>query len=237
MENFKKAIKTLEFDKVLDMLCDCASLEGAKEKIMQSVPETDIAIVKQLQKQTTDAKNMSVTKGNPSFFGVKPVEDSIARAEKSAILSIKELLNIEALLTAIRNLRTYSNEIDENSSLYDFFSVLVPNTSLENKLKKSFLNEEQIADDASEKLLEIRTKIRRANNKIRENMHKYVTGTAYSKFLQENIITTRGGRFVIPVKAEARNEIKGLVHDTSASGATLFIEPLSVVELNNEIKV
>lgn len=237
MENFKKAIKVLEFDKVLERLADCASLEGAKEEIMKTVPDTDIFLVRKLQQQTTDAKNMMVTKGTPSFMGVKPVENSVARAEKSAILTIKELLNIEALLSAVRNLRIYANDIKNDNSLYDFFNVLMPNAALENKIKKAFLNDEQLADDASEKLFEIRTKIRRSNNKIRENMQKYITGTAYSKYLQENIITTRGGRFVIPVKSEARNEIKGLVHDTSASGATLFIEPLSVVELNNEIKV
>ena len=237
MINFEKAIKVLEFDKILEMLAECASLEGAREKILKTVPETDAFLIKKLQQQTCDAKNMMVTKGVPSFMGVKPVQNSISRAEKSAILTIKELMNIEALLSAVRNLRIYSNDISSESSLYDFFSVLVPNPTLENKIRKTFANEEQITDDASEKLYEIRTKIRRSNNKIRENMQKYITGTAYSKFLQENIVTTRGGRFVIPVKAEARNEIKGLVHDTSASGATLFIEPLSVVELNNEIKV
>ncbi|MBE6688066.1 MAG: endonuclease MutS2 [Ruminococcaceae bacterium] len=237
MENFKKAISVLEFDKILGMLAECASLEGAKNVISGIMPDTDVAVIKKLQNQTSDAKAMMVTKGTPSFMGVKPVENSVARAEKSAVLTVKELLNIEALLGAVRNLRTYSNDMSSESSLYDFFNVLVPNNALEDKIKKTFMNEEQIADDASEKLHEIRIKIRRSHNKVRENMQKYITGTAYSKYLQENIITTRGGRFVIPVKAEARNEIKGLVHDTSASGATLFIEPLSVVELNNEIKV
>ncbi|MBQ9941117.1 MAG: endonuclease MutS2 [Clostridia bacterium] len=237
MLNFEKAVKTLEFDKVLDMLCECASLEGAREKIRRTIPKTELSEVIRLQKETSDAKNLSVTKGLPSFMSVKPIEVAVERAEKSAILSIKELLNIEALLSAVRNMRIYSNDLTEENSLYDYFSVLVPNNAYENKLKKSFLNEEQLADDASEKLYEIRTKIKRSNNKIRENMQKFITGNAYSKYLQENIITTRAGRFVIPVKAEARGEIKGLVHDTSASGATLFIEPLSVVELNNEIKV
>ncbi len=237
MGNFEKAIKVLEFDKVLAILSDCASLEGAKQKIYATLPDTDITIIKKLQQQTDDAKAMMVTKGTPSFMGVKPVEDSVARAEKSAILTNKELLNIEALLCAVKGLKVYAGDLQSDSSLYDFFNVLIPNTALENKIKKTFLNEEQIADDASEKLREIRSSIRRSNNKIRDNMQKYITSTAYSKFLQENIITTRGGRFVIPVKAEARNEIKGLVHDTSSSGATLFIEPLSVVELNNEIKM
>lgn len=237
MVKFEKAIKVLEFDKVLEMLAECASLQGAKELISRTIPQTDIAIIKKLQQQTSDAKAIMVTKGMPSFMGVKPVESSVARAEKSAILTAKELLNIEALLGAVRNLRVYTGDISTENSLCDYFNVLMPNSELENKIKKTFVNEEQIADDASEKLHDIRLKIRRSNNKIRENMQKYITGTAYSKYLQENIITTRGGRFVIPVKAEARNEIRGLVHDTSASGATLFVEPLSVVELNNEIKV
>ncbi|MBE6631077.1 MAG: endonuclease MutS2 [Ruminococcaceae bacterium] len=240
MSDLTKALKTLEYDKVLTMLADCAETEGAKKKALSLVPKTGYSSVLALQRRTSDAKAMLRVKGMPSFGRVKDVSDAVERAEKSAILSTRELLDISDLLHTAKSLCDYAEikmkREGEPSSIDEDFKRLILIPALERKIKNTVIAEDMIADEASPELFEIRRKIRHTNNKIKDHLQKYVSGSSFSKYLQENIVTVRNGRYVVPVKQEYKNEVKGLVHDTSGSGATIFIEPMAVVEANNELR-
>lgn len=230
-----KALSILEFDKILELLAECAPTEGAREAARALKPVSDIEKVRRRQQKTTDAKTLIGIKGLPSFGQVKDIRETVERAQKDAVLSLRELLDCAAVLRTARTLLDYARgERAPQTSLDEIFSRLLPNRSLEEKISRSILAEDFVADEASPELAEIRRKIRQTNGKIKDALQKYVSGT--SKYLQENIVTTRGGRFVVPVKAEYRNEVKGLIHDTSQSGATLFVEPMAVVEANNELR-
>ena len=237
MATFEKAIRTLEFDRVLEQLAAAAQTEGAKEKAMRVMPQTSLLRIRKLQMQTTDARKLMGIKGTPPFGGVTDITGHIDRAEKGASLSPAELLRVANVLRVARMLDDYINTDKRfETSLDEVFDRLTSNRYLEDRITKSILAEDLIADEASPELADIRRKIRSANSRIKENLQKYTSGQTFSKYLQENIVTQRNGRYVVPVKAEYRNEVKGLIHDTSASGATLFIEPLSVVEANNELR-
>ena len=231
-----KTLSTLEYDKIIDMLIDCASTEGAKARAASLVPTDDFETVVLRQKRTDDAKRLINEKGYPSFSAQERVVPAAERAYKGAILSPQELLEIASLLRSARSVIDYSSaDRTFDTSLDEIFTRLMPCRELENNITRSIISEDMIADEASPALADIRRKVRLANNKIKDTLQSYVGGVRI-KYLQENIVTMRNGRYVIPVKAEYRNEIKGLVHDTSSSGATLFIEPISVVEANNELK-
>lgn len=230
-----KALYTLEFDKITELLAELAPTEGSAEMAHNLTPSSDIEKVRLRQQHTTDAKTLIGLKGTPSFGRVKDIRPSVERAEKDAMLSLRELLDCAAVFKTARQLLDYvQGEKTPQTSLGEIFERLIPNRSLEEKITRSILADDFVADEASHELGEIRRKKRATDNKIKELLQKYVSGQ--SKYLQENIVTTRGGRFVIPVKAEYRNEVKGLIHDTSSSGATLFIEPMAVVEANNELR-
>lgn len=231
----EKTLVTLEFDKIRQMLADSCPTKGAAEAARSLYPATYIEAAKARQTLTTDAKRLCDAKGMPSFGGVVDISDVCERALKGAVLTPRELLDVAVLLRASRQLLDYirSNRLFE-TSLDEVFERLIPNRTLEDRIARSIISEELIADEASPALADVRRKIRSANVKVRETLARY-TGGSYSKYLQENIVTQRNGRFVIPVKAECRNEIKGLIHDTSSSGATIFIEPMAVVEANNEL--
>lgn len=237
MRNTEKSIKTLEFDKVLAMLADLAQTDGAKSLALRLTPSSDPETVLKLQRRTSDAKKLAGLKGLPSFGKVKDISASLERATKDAILTPRELLDIAAVLRTTRILLDYirGDRLFE-TVLDEIFERLIPNRPLEEKITRAIPAEDMIADEASPALSDIRRKKRQVSSKIRDLLQKYTSGNEYSKYLQENIVTTRGGRYVIPVKNEYRNEVKGLVHDTSASGATLFIEPMAVVEANNELR-
>ena len=231
-----KTLSTLEYDKIIDMLIDCASTEGAKARAASLVPTDDFETVVLRQKRTDDAKRLINAKGYPAFSAQERVVPASERAYKGAILSPQELLEIASLLRSARAVIDYSSaDRTFDTSLDELFARLMPYRELENNITRSIISEDMIADEASPALADIRRKVRLANNKIKDTLQSYVGGVRI-KYLQENIVTMRNGRYVIPVKAEYRNEIKGLVHDTSSSGATLFIEPISVVEANNELK-
>ncbi len=232
----EKALKILEFDKILKMLSDCSSTEGAKEAALKVKPSSDPRVVRRLMQQTSDAKYLESYKGQPPFGGVKDIVMAVDRAQKGSTLTTAELLNIGSVLRTARLMIDYIKvEHKSETSLDEIFARLSANKQLEDRIFKKIISEDLIADDASPALSDIRRKIRNTNSKIKDNLQKFVSG-AYGKFLQENIVTIRGGRYVVPVKAECKNEIKGLVHDASSSGATLFIEPLAVVEANNELR-
>ena len=237
-KSFEKAIRTLEFDKIRETLAAVCPTEGAKKLAMALCPSRAILTVRRMLAHTDAAKSMQTVKGMPPFSGISDITDAVDRADKGAVLTIREILAVGRTLSAARAVRDYRNaDRTEENALDEYFSRLVPNRFLEEKIEKCFVGEETVSDTASDTLYDIRRKIRAENGKIRETLQKYVTGSAYAKYLQEPIVTMRDGRYVIPVRQEYRNEIRGLVHDTSASGATLFIEPLSVVESNNELRV
>ncbi len=232
----EKTLKSLEYDKIIEMLISLCPTEGARARALTLMPSDDFDVVTKRQRQTDDAKRLINAKGYPTFSAPESVVPSAERAYKGAILSPKELLDIASLLYSARMMLDYiSTDKLFTTSLDEIFNRLMPNRSLEESIKRAILSEDMIADEASPALAEIRRKIRLANNKIKETLQSYVSGQRI-KYLQENIVTMRNGRYVVPVKAEHKNEMKGLVHDTSSSGATLFVEPLAVVEANNELK-
>ena len=237
MENYEKALKTLEFDKILTMLAEHAPTAGSKELALALRPTNSPDRILRLQRETTEAKAMQAVKGMPSFGLVKDIRDSAERAGKGAVLTPRELLDIANVLRTARSLLDYSrSDRREVTSIDEMFERLIPNKKLEERIYTAIISEDTIADEASPALSDIRRKMRQTNNKIKDTLQNFISG-ASSKFLQENIITMRNGRYVVPVKVENKSEVKGLVHDTSASGATLFVEPMSVVEANNELRV
>lgn len=233
----EKYLYTLEFNKIRDLLSEKALTEGAKYMALSLMPSTDEDEVKLLQRRTADAKRLAGQKGNPSFGSVRDVSSALERADKGATLSTRELLDCANVLRTSRGLLEYiKSDRQFDTSLDEIFMRLSVHKKIEDSILRAIISEDMIADEASAELSDIRHRIRKTNAKIADLMQKYTSGGTISKYLQENIVTTRGGRFVIPVKSEYRNEVKGLVHDTSASGATLFIEPMSVVEANNELR-
>ena len=238
IKNFDRAIATLEFDKIREMLATVCPTEGAKALARALRPSRTIGTVRRMLAETDAAKQLQTTKGMPPFGGVCDITSFVERADKGAVLPPAEILAIGRMLSSARGAKEYRNEDHTaETALDEYFARLTPNKKLEEKITRCIASEDMIADTASDTLYNIRRKMRQENNRIRDSLQKYISGGSYSKFLQEQIVTMRDGRYVIPVKQEYKNEIKGLVHDTSASGATLFIEPLAVVESNNELRL
>ena len=238
MKITEKTMTTLEFDRVLAMLADCAPTEGSRAMARRLSPSDDIHVVLRRLRHTTDARRMCDAKGMPSFGMVKDVGEACERAEKGAILTPRELLDVAGVLRTARTLLDYgtTNRTFE-CSLDEMFERLLPNRHLELQIERAIPAEDMIADEASQALATIRRNMRAANLRIKDVLHKYISGGSYAKYLQENIVTMRDGRYVVPVRAECRGDVPGLLHDTSASGATLFIEPMAVVEANNELRL
>ena len=233
-----KYYESLELHKILEMLAEEASNERTRQAALSLEPVTDLEAVKREVKKTSQAFDLSVKYGTPAFTGFKDVRGSLNRAKSGASLTLKELLEISQMLYQIRILSDWNKSRgDEETLLDELFASLSPDKYLEDRIKDSILSEEEIADTASSALANIRRKIAQAGVKIRQSLDNIVKNSEIQKSLQENIITMRDGRYVIPVKAEHRGNIPGLVHATSSSGATYFIEPISVVEANNEIRV
>ncbi len=237
MSQYERAIHTLEYDKILALLAQKAPTEGSRELALSLRPDNDPDRILRIQRETTEAKELQAIKGMPSFGLIKDVRDAADRAAKGAVLTPRELLDIANVLRTSRSLLEYSRtDRRGTTSLDEIFERLITDKKLEDRIYTAIISEEMIADEASPALADIRRKMRAANNRIKDSLQSFVNGS-YSKYLQENIITMRNGRYVIPVKVECKNDVRGLVHDTSASGATLFVEPLSVVEANNELRV
>lgn len=233
-----KHAKTLELDAVLGKLAsECAS-EDAYNNSLSIVPETDINIVKRNLAETESAYLLISKFSSPSFGGTSNITSHLSRASLGATLTPGELLKIANVLRVIRSVKAWrdNSSAERETSIDYLFNSLVPNKFLEDKITICIKSEDEIADTASSTLADIRRKITSKSAKIRENLDKIVRGQL-SKYLQDTIITQRDGRFVVPLKAEHKGEISGIIHDTSSSGATLFIEPMSVVEVNNEIRV
>lgn len=230
--------KTLELDLILEKLAAECSCDDAKDLARGLKPACDMAEVEMLLQQTEDAFSLLARFGGPSFSGLKNVNNSLHRAAAGGSLNPKELLDIAYCLRALRTLDEWRNHSSGvKTSLDFFFEGITSNKYLETKILSCIVSEEEIADKASDTLFDIRKKIRSKENSIREKLDSLIHSSHYQQFLQEAIITQRNVRFVVPVKAECRGNVPGLVHDTSSTGATVFIEPASVVDANNDIKV
>ena len=236
-ELFEKSIRTLELPAVLEKLAAKAVSQAAKDRCLKLPPSTDVEEVLRLLDETDAARERLGLYGSPSFSGVKDVSEPLARADRGGMLNTRELLNIAGLLTAARRVYEYDAERKGEATAIDrFFSALHTNKYLEDRIHGAILDEETIADTASAELLDIRRKMRIAASKGRQILQKIISSPSYAKVLQEALITQRDGRFVVPVKAECKGSLPGLVHDISSSGATLFVEPMGVVQANNELK-
>ena len=236
--NITRYLKTLELDKILELLANEATLKDAKEEAKCIVPVTDISAVENELKKTEDAYLFMSRYSAPSFGAAVNVAPCLARAQSGGVLSMKELLDVAETLRVIRSLKDWRENCSgmKETSIDYLFDTLFPNKYLEEKITFAIKNEEELNDNASPVLYDIRRKIISKSGKIRDILDKIVHGPS-AKYLQENIITQRDGRFVVPVKIEHKGQLSGIVHDTSATGSTVFVEPMSVVETNNEIRV
>ena len=228
----------LELDKILEQLASETCCEDAAQLARALRPSTELSLVQRLVDETDDACRLMAGYGSPSFGRLSNVTNVLRRAEAGASLSLGEFLRVAEVLRVIRSLAEWRTHCDGvKTVLDDRFSVLAPNKYLEQRIAAVVVSDEEVADTASPTLSDIRRKMRAASSRVREQLDKLVRSPAYAKALQEPIVTIRGGRFVVPVKAEHRGDVAGLVHDTSASGATVFVEPMGVVEANNDLKV
>lgn len=238
MEENKKHYRALELDKILKLLAAETACDDAAELALQLTPSTSLTEVQRILTDTDEAHTLLARFGAPSFGGLKNVTNSLRRAEAGGTLNMAELLRIAGVLRTLRGIVEWRAKSAGVQSCLDWrFDSLMPNKYLEDRIYNAILSEEEMADSASPQLAAIRRKIRSASSRVREQLDKMIHSSVYQKYLQDPIVTLRGGRFVVPVKAECRGEIAGLVHDTSSSGATVFVEPMGVVEANNQVKV
>ena len=235
-ELYEKSLLKLELDKILEMLSACAgSIEG-KAACLQLRPVSDLEDVQALLDETTAASDLCTRKGNPVFGDVNDVSASLERADRGGSLQPVELLRIAGVLRCARNIKGYVSEDEKKTVLDPLFAALNPNKYLEDRIFGAILSEEEIADNASPELANIRRHMRIQAGKIRDSLQKIISSPAYAKLLREPIITIRDGRYVVPVKSECKNDVPGLVHDVSASGSTYFVEPMSAVNANNALR-
>ena len=236
-ELFEKSIRTLELPAVLEKLAAKAVSQAAKDRCLKLTPSTDVEEVLRLLDETDAAKERLGLHGSPSFSGVKDVSAALTRADHGGMLNTRELLDIAGVLTASRRVSDYDAQRQGAETVLDrLFASLHTNKYLEEQIRSAILDEETIADTASSELADIRRKMRLAASKGRQILQRIISSPSYAKVLQEALITQRDGRFVVPVKAECKGSMPGLVHDISSSGATLFVEPMGVVQANNELK-
>ncbi len=233
-----KDYKSLELDKILQQLANETTCADAAALAAEIEPDTDLKHVARLLQETDDAFVLMAKFGAPSFYGMTNVTNTLRRAQAGGVLNLPELLAVAGTLRAIRSVSDWRKKSESVKTALDYrFETLQPNKFIEERISMTVASEEEVADTASVALAAIRRKIRAASLRVREQLDKMIRSQTYQKYLQEAIVTQRGGRYVVPVKAEFRNEVKGLVHDSSGSGATVFIEPIGVVEANNEIRV
>ena len=231
----KKTIKTLEFDKITERLAQHAVMDITKAAVRKLRIETDINKVNIMQTETAQGCELITKKGNPPIFCAEDIRSSVKRSELSGVLSPKELYSIARMLKTARYFKVYPDDIECNT-LSEHFEALYTDKALEQRIFSIIIDENTIADNASPELSDIRRRIKTANKRVKDALSDIISSQKYAKCLQEQIVTMRGDRYVIPVKSEYRGEIKGILHDTSATGATLFIEPVQVVDANNEIR-
>lgn len=236
----EKVLHTLEYNKILDQLTEYAVSADAKSRCQKLRPITDRAQIEQLQQQTSDALSRLFKYGSLSFSGVTDIRDSLKRLEIGGALSAIELLRVCSLLESAKRAKAFARSQDDSDqpddSLTSLFAGIEPLTPLCDEIRRCILSEDEIADDASSTLHSIRRSMRGMNDKIRAQMNSMINNTTTRSYLQDTVITMRDGRYCLPVKAEAKSLVPGMIHDQSSTGSTLFIEPMAVVNLNNEYK-
>ncbi len=235
-ELYEKSLRKLELDQVLDQLAQCAGSQEGKVACLKVRPVSDLEEVQALLDETTAASELCTRKGNPVFGDVNDVSASLERAERGGSLQPVELLRIAGVLRCARNIKGYVSDDDPSTVLDPLFQALTPNKYLEDRIFGAILSEEEIADNASPALSDIRRHMRIQAGKIKDGLQKIISSPAYSKYLRDPIITIRGGRYVVPVKSEHKADVPGLVHDVSATGSTYFVEPMSAVNANNALR-
>ena len=234
----KKYHRAVEWDKIRRVLSEQTACSDAADLALSLEPETTLSGAQRLLQETDDAYLLMARFGSPSFHGLVSVVNTVRRAQSGGVLNLSELLQVAGVLRTMRGVAEWRHKSEGMKTTLDWrFDSLAPNKYLEDRIQTTVASEEEVADHASPELAAIRRKIRNASSRVREQLDHMIRSAAYQKYLQDAIVTMRGGRFVVPVKAECRGDVPGLVHDTSSSGATVFIEPMSVVEANNEIRV
>lgn len=234
-----KSLQTLEYNKIINKLAEYASSDTAVKMCKDLVPMNDINLIKQAQTATSDAVSRLWKKGSISFSGIRDIKPSLKRLEIGSTLGTGELLSISSVLKVALRVKNWGRTDDENitdDSLSYMFNSLEPLSKLNNEIERCILSEEEISDDASPELKNIRRRIKIANEQIHSQLNSMINSSGTRTYLQEYVITMRNGRYCIPVKQEYRNQVPGMVHDQSSTGSTVFIEPMSVVKLNNDIK-
>lgn len=234
----QKALKKLEFDKIIHILTNHAASAGAKELCEKLMPMDSLAQIEQAQTETADALRRIYRKGSLSFGGIRDIRGSMKRLEIGGVLGMGELLQIMSLLETANKVKQYGqreSDEEQKDSLDEAFELLEPIISLANEIKRCILSEEEMADDASSALFQIRRSMRQMNDRVHSTLNSMVNGSVRT-YLQDPVITMRDGRYCLPVKAEYRSQVPGMIHDQSSTGSTLFIEPMAVVKLNNDYK-
>ena len=229
-----KSLSTLEYNKITEKLASYAGCEAAKQAALGLKPMTDIDEINLALTQTSDALSRIYAKGSVSFSGVSDISDSVKRLEVGSTLSILELLRISALLSTAAAAKSHYEETTD--SLTEYFNSLCPLTPLNTQIKRCIISEEEISDDASAALRDLRRQKRIASDRIHTELNKLLNSPSTRSCLQDYVITMRQGRYCLPVKAEYKSQVAGMIHDQSATGSTLFIEPAAVVKLNNDIR-
>lgn len=233
-----KYYKKLELDKILELLAEQTSSDSCRDKALKLSPSFDEAEIRRELQKTNDAFTLSAKFGTPRFRRIKDISFSLRRCKSGSALSFRELLDVADILRETNMLCDWFGQCESmENSLSEYFRELYPIKDLEQRISESIISEEEMSDAASPELASIRKRIVRQGMNIREQLDKLIRSRSTQKFLQEAIVTMRDGRYVVPVRSEYKNEVSGLVHDTSATGQTFFIEPMSVVEANNEIRV
>lgn len=238
MGKLYNCIETLELDKILEKLADLTCCETAYNRVMQIKPIYDINYLEGELEKVDQAFILISKYGKPAFGNIQDPQKYLKKATAGGVLSITEILNVGKILKLSRGLRGWKTQnVKEYHSFTDTFKNLIVNKELETRIFNSIISPDEIADDASEALYSIRKNIQKNISKIRDKLDEFIKNTKYQKYLQESIVTIKNGRYVVPVRQEYKSEIPGLVHDTSSSGSTLFIEPMKIVEINNNIKL
>ncbi len=233
----KKVLKTLEFNKIIDMLMEEAYSDLGKSLCENLVPSTDLQQIQTTQQNTSDALTRIWQKGSLSFSGLRDIGPSLKRLEIGSTLGMGELLNISSLLKVANRVKAFSrNDDDSTDSLDGMFDALMPLTNLNKEIEKCIISPEEMADDASYNLKNIRRQIKLTNDRIHSQLSHLVNSTSGKTYLQDSLITMRDGRYCVPVKQEHRGSVPGIIHDQSSTGSTLFVEPAVVVELNNKLR-
>ena len=235
----EKALRILEYNKIIEKLTDCASSAMGKDRCKNLLPSTDLGEICQGQMETTDALSRIYAKGSISFSGLRDIRGSLLRLKVGSSLSATELMHIASLLETALKAKSYGrreNDDENSDSLDGFFNAIEPLSPVCREIRRCILSEEEIADDASAGLKHVRRSIKLTNDRIHSQLNSMVNSASIGSMLQDNLITMRGGRYCLPVKAEYRSQVAGMIHDQSSSGSTLFIEPMAVVKLNNDLR-